>query len=206
MKKIILATALCFSAGTFAESKETFSTTSETAPFGKEQIVTLNASNKFTLSGKAIKVGDYMPSANLMTSDLKPFDTSDKTNSVKIYSVLTSVDTPVCVQQGIDLSNYISKHQSKLKGIEFYAISADTPFAQQRYIKDNSLSSVTYLSDSSKHEFGMNTGSQIEELGLLTRSIIVVDKNNKIVYVQRVPELTTIPDLENAVDRAQKML
>ena len=165
-----LAFSLCggLCVGAFAQSKETFSTTSATAPFGKEQIVTLNESNKFTLSGKAIRVVDYMPSANLMASELKPFDTSDKTNSVKIYSVLTSVDTPVCVQQGIDLSNYISKHQSKLKGIEFYVISADTPFAQQRYIKDNALSSITFLSDSSKHEFGMNTGSQIEEIGLLT--------------------------------------
>lgn len=58
---------------------------------------------------------------------------------------------------------------------------------------------MTYLSDSIDHQFGLNTGTQIKQLGLLSRSIIVTDTNNKVIYAQRVPELTTIPSLGEAV-------
>ncbi|PKF50944.1 peroxiredoxin [Enterovibrio nigricans] len=202
MRNTIFLTTLLLSSNAVAE----FSTTEATAPFGEQQVVTLEETNTFNLSGSAIKVGDYMPSAHLMTSDLKPFDTSAEDDQVKIYSVLTSVDTPVCVQQAIDLSKHIASRKADLKGIAFYAISADTPFAQQRFIKQHEMNDIVYLSDSSKHQFGLKTGSHIEELGLLTRSIIVTDKNNKIVYTQRVPELTTIPDLERAISVAQENL
>jgi thiol peroxidase len=202
MNKLLLAASLVISTNAFAQ----FSTTDSNAEFGKNQVVTLEKTNKFSLSGEGIKVGDYMPSIQLVTSELKPFDTSSNNKSVKIYSVLTSVDTPVCVQQAIDLDKYFSENQTDLNGIELFAISADTPFAQQRFLKDHDLQGITYLSDSSKHQFGLKTGSQIEQLGLLTRSIIVVDKSNKVVYTQRVPELTTIPDLKEAVRAAKTYL
>lgn len=202
MNKLLLAASLVISTNAFAQ----FSTTDSNAEFGKDQVVTLEKTNKFSLSGEGIKVGDYMPSIQLVTSELKPFDTSSNNKSVKIYSVLTSVDTPVCVQQAIDLDKYFSENQTDLSGIELFAISADTPFAQQRFLKDHDLQGITYLSDSSKHQFGLKTGSQIEQLGLLTRSIIVVDKSNKVVYAQRVPELTTIPDLKEAVRAAKAYL
>jgi len=202
MNKLLLAASLVISTNAFAQ----FSTTDSNAEFGKNQIVTLEKTNKFSLSGEGIKVGDYMPSIQLVTSELKPFDTSSNNKSVKIYSVLTSVDTPVCVQQAIDLDKYFSENQTDLSGIELFAISADTPFAQQRFLKDHDLQGITYLSDSSKHQFGLKTGSQIEQLGLLTRSIIVVDKSNKVVFTQRVPELTTIPDLKEAVRAAKAYL
>ncbi|MEC7941506.1 MAG: peroxiredoxin [Pseudomonadota bacterium] len=202
MNKLLLAASLVISTNAFAQ----FSTTDSNAEFGKNQVVTLEKTNKFSLSGEGIKVGDYMPSIQLVTSELNPFDTSSNNKSVKIYSVLTSVDTPVCVQQAIDLDKYFSENQTDLSGIELFAISADTPFAQQRFLKDHDLQGITYLSDSSKHQFGLKTGSQIEQLGLLTRSIIVVDKSNKVVYTQRVPELTTIPDLKEAVRAAKAYL
>lgn len=195
MKIKLLAASLVISTNAFAQ----FISTDANAEFGKNQIVTLEKTNKFNLSGEGIKIGDYMPSIQLVTSELKPFDTSSDNKSVKIYSVLTSVDTPVCVQQAIDLNKYFLENQAELNGIELFAISADTPFAQQRFLKDHTLQGITYLSDSSKHQFGLKTGSLIEQLGLLTRSIIVVDKTNKVVYTQRVPELTTIPDLEEAI-------
>ena len=45
--------------------------------------------------------------------------------------------------------------------------------------------------------------SQIKEPGLLARIIIVVDKNNKVTHIQRVPELTTAPDIEAAIKVAK---
>ena len=183
-----------------------FNVTQKTAGLGVSQTVTLD-SITFNLKGNAINVGQYMPPMTLMTSNLKEFLTSNNNEKIRIYNVLASVDTPVCVQQSVDLVNYVKENSNKLKDIEFLALSADTPFAQQRFIKDHSLTdSITFISDSINHEFGEKTGTQIKELGLLTRSIIVVGKDNKILHIQRVPELTTIPDLEKAVDVALKYI
>ena len=80
MNKLLLAASLVISTNAFAQ----FSTTDSNAEFGKNQVVTLEKTNKFSLSGEGIKVGDYMPSIQLVTSELKPFDTSSKNKSVKI--------------------------------------------------------------------------------------------------------------------------
>ena len=60
------------------------------------------------------------------------------------------------------------------------------------------------LSDAKDHVFGFESGTQISELGLLARTTFVVDKNNKIVHIQRVPELTMVPDLNKAVEVAKE--
>ncbi|MCZ8499299.1 hypothetical protein O9929_20275 [Vibrio lentus] len=60
------------------------------------------------------------------------------------------------------------------------------------------------LSDAKDHVFGFESGTQeTSELGLLARTTFVVDKNNKIVHIQRVPELTMVPDLNKAVEVAK---
>ncbi|MEF1228314.1 redoxin family protein, partial [Vibrio fortis] len=94
-----------------------------------------------------------------------------------------------------------------LADIDFVGLSADTTFALDRFKKEKNLSdNLLLLSDAKDHAFGFKTGTQINELGLLARTTFVVDKNNTIVYLQRVPELTTIPDLEKAVEVAKKHL
>ncbi|MEZ8014006.1 MULTISPECIES: redoxin family protein [Vibrio] len=195
MRKLLIVAATLYSINAFAK----FETTEDDAGFGETQVVTLDNTTKFDLIGTPLEVGDLLPSAKMLTSDLESYDTSAQSKSIKIYSILTSVDTPVCVQQAIELSQYIESNHHKLQDIEFYAVSADTPFTQQRFIREHSLDGATYLSDSSEHKFGLNTGTQIKQLGLLSRSIIVVGMNNQVIYTQRVPELTTIPSLERAV-------
>lgn len=203
MKRIIYLLSIIVSTSTVAQ----YETTEDNGQFGFNQVVTLEKLNKFNLIGNGVQVGDYLPSAKLVTSSLQPYDTSTLSPQVKIYSILTSVDTPVCIQQAHELAQYVENNISDLNGITFYAVSADTPFAQQRFIREHDYSdSVTYLSDSSEHQFGLKTGAQIKELGLLTRSIIVTDLSNKIIHIQRVKELTTIPKLDIAVKIAKENL
>ncbi|MEZ9445664.1 redoxin family protein [Vibrio sp. 10N.222.54.F12] len=157
MRKLLIVAATLYSINAFAK----FETTEDDAGFGETQVVTLDNTTKFDLIGTPLEVGDLLPSAKMLTSDLESYDTSAQSKSIKIYSILTSVDTPVCVQQAIELSQYIESNHHKLQDIEFYAVSADTPFTQQRFIREHSLDGATYLSDSSEHKFGLNTGTQI---------------------------------------------
>ncbi|NOH32440.1 redoxin family protein [Vibrio chagasii] len=180
-------------------------TTSETAPTGKDNTLTLYYETTFNLVGNSLAVGDYLPSVTLMTNKNQLYDTTAKTDKVRIFSVLASIDTPVCNQQAQDLSNFVKANPELTDNIEFIGLSADTTFALDRFKNEKGITdNLTLLSDAKDHVFGFESGTQINELGLLARSTFVVDKDNKIVHIQRVPELTMIPDLDKAVEVAKK--
>lgn len=80
--------------------------------------------------------------------------------------------------------------------------SRDTPFAQKRFAKESKLTEVQYLSDYKQGDFGKSTGLLTEGLMLLARSVILVDKEGIVRYIQVVPEMTHLPDMERAFARA----
>ena len=182
-----------------------FEVTDKSAGLGEDQSVTLEYSTTFNLGGKTLKEGDIIPPMTLSTSTLDKVKTQGS-GKVRIYNVLVSVDTPVCVEQALAFDQMAKENTTDGK-IELFNVSADTPFAQARFVADQKLSqNVAFLSDSSKHEFGQQTGAHIEELGLLSRAVIVVGKDDRILYIQRVPELTQLPDLQAAMAIAKHNL
>ncbi|ODY89607.1 redoxin family protein [Vibrio parahaemolyticus] len=181
-----------------------FEITKENEGLGVSEHVTLEQNTVFSLSGKNLKKGDIIPEVKLTDSKLNTSNTRGS-GKVRIYNVLVSVDTPVCVEQSDNFHELAKNSSSYSDEIEFVNVSADTPFAQARFISQQAYGNeVTFLSDSLNHDFGTETGAQIRELGLLTRAVIVVGKDDKILHVQRVPELTQLPDLAKALDIAKR--
>jgi len=84
-------------------------------------------------------------------------------------------------------------------------ISRDTPFAQKRFAKEAKLTNLQYLSDYKEGEFGKGTGLLTEKTMLLARSIVLVDKKGTIRYIQVVPEITRLPDMEKAFQKAMEL-
>ena len=81
-------------------------------------------------------------------------------------------------------------------------ISRDTPFAQKRFAKEAKLTNIQYLSDYKQGDFGRSTGLLTEGLVLLARSVLLVDKQGIVRYIQVVPELSHLPDMEKAFEKA----
>ena len=83
-----------------------------------------------------------------------------------------------------------------------YTVSLDMPFAQKRFCSAENISTMQTLSDVHNHSFGQNYGVLIEGLPipLLSRSIFVVDKNGKLTYVEYVPEVTSHPNYDKALE------
>ena len=52
----------------------------------------------------------------------------------------------------------------------------------------------------------MSHGLMIGPLHLLSRAVLVTDKDNIVRYIQVVPELTSLPDLGEAMKFAQTLL
>ena len=73
-------------------------------------------------------------------------------------------------------------------------VSVDTPFAQGRFAKEAKIANVTFLSDYRGGDFGKTNGLLVKGPHILARSVIVVDKENVIRYLQVTPELAQLPD------------
>ena len=82
---------------------------------------------------------------------------------------------------------------------QLFFISMDLPFAQKRFCQEYEINKVKTLSDHRDASFGLNYGVLIKELRLLTRAIFIVDKSDKVVYVEYVKELGSEPDYEGAL-------
>jgi len=174
----------------------------ESAQAGAGNTVTIKG-NALPLAGTAVEVGKPLPAALLSTTDLKPMNLADSSGKVRVISVVPSLDTPVCDAQTHELSE---KNGGLDKDVELITVSMDLPFAQKRFSDEAKISNVTFLSDYKSREFGNNNGLLIEPLGLLARAVIVTDKDNIVRYVQVVPEVTALPDMQEALRVARGLI
>lgn len=155
--------------------------------------------NPLTLSGPELKAGDKAPEFNAIDDALKPVTLASTGNGVRIFSVVPSLDTPVCDMQ----TKRFNDESGKLGGITIYTVSMDLPFAQKRWCGAFGVDHVKMLSDHRDASFGQAYGTLINDLRILSRAIFVVDKNNTITYAEYVKEVSEHPNYDAALAAAR---
>jgi len=65
---------------------------------------------------------------------------------------------------------------------------------------------IKVLSDHKDGSFGNAYGVLIKELRLLARSVFIIDRDDKIKYIEVVPEITNHPDYEKAIEVVKSLL
>jgi len=200
-KSWILALIVIGLSGCNAFQYKTLTVAKGSAAPGEGNSVTFNG-KPLPLEGKAIRVGDPLPQAMLTANDLSEQNIADTRGKVRIISVVPSLDTPVCEQQTHALSE---KNAGLDKTVQFITVSMDLPFAQKRFSEKAKIGNILFLSDYKSADFGKNFGLLIKPLHLLSRSVLVVDKDNVVRYIQVVPEITELPDLEKAMQVAKTL-
>ena len=160
--------------------------------------------NPTNLLGNAISIGSPLPSVELVNSfNMKPIDLSLEKGKILFLSVVPSIDTKTCEEQ----THYLGEEGDQLSSkVERITISRDTPFAHRRFAEEAKLTDLRYLSDYREGEFGMATGLLADDVRLLARSIIIVDQEGIIQYIQVVPEQSHLPDMEQAFSFAHSLL
>lgn len=148
-----------------------------------------------TLLGKELKIGDKAPDFTALTPELQPCTLADTAGKVRVISVVPSIDTPVCDAQ----TRYFNQDASQLPGVAILSLSVDLPFALKRYCAAQGIENLTTLSDHKDLDFGKKYGFVIEELRLLSRGVIVIDKQDVIRYIQYVPNVEDQPDFDSAL-------
>lgn len=158
--------------------------------------------NPVTLPGNEVKVGDQAPNFTALANDLSPVTLEDTSGKVRLISVVPSLDTGVCSDQ---TKRFSEEAASLGENVEVLTISADLPFAQKRWTEINKVDSITTLSDHRDLSFGQAYGTAMKELRLLARSIFVIDENDKVAYVEYVPEGTDHPNYEKALQAVKEL-
>ena len=149
-----------------------------------------------TLAGRVLKTGVIAPDFKVVSQELKEVSLRDFKGRIKILTSFPSLDTPVCDLQVKEFN----KRATGLSGeVVILGISKDLPFAQKRFCETFEIKNVKVLSDYKSSSFGINYGLLIKELNLLARSILIVDQNDTLRYIQVTGELTDPVDYEDAL-------
>lgn len=161
----------------------------------------MRAGKPQNLIGDAISIGDTLSGITLVNSQMNPQPLKDLAGKTVVLSVVPSLDTQVCERQTHLLGE--ATEEELPPEISRVSLSRDLPFAQSRFAKETGFYNVLFLSDYNKAEFGMRTGLLMEDLRLLARAVMVLDRNGVVRYIQIVPEVSHLPDMESAFSAAR---
>lgn len=150
--------------------------------------------NPLPLAGTELKVGDKAPEAVLKKDLATEFKISSTSGKARIFSVVPSLDTPVCALQ----TKRFNQEALSLPNVSFYTISCDLPTAQARFCGAEGINpeKVVTLSDHKDLSFGNAYGVLLPALRILSRAVFVVDQHDVIRYVEYVPEVTNHPNYD----------
>ncbi|MBW2962030.1 thiol peroxidase [Mesonia aestuariivivens] len=158
-----------------------------------------------TLKGEACKTVGNLPEINkkapefqLLTPSLEKVKLSDYSGKRLILNIFPSIDTNVCATS---VRNF-NQRAKDLNNTEVLCVSRDLPFAQKRFIEAEELKEVKMLSDFQNQQFGKDYGLEIENgpfKNLLSRVVIVVDEDGKVLHSQQVKEIADEPDYLSAL-------
>lgn len=158
--------------------------------------VTSRAGAPLTLLGEPTVVGHTAPDFTAVNIEGKDVKLSDYTGKTVVLAVFPSIDTKVCAME----TREFNKRATMLgDNVVVLTISKDLPFALGRFCAAEGINNVFLLSDYKQSEFGLKYGFLIKENILLSRGVVIVDKNGKIAYVEYVDDITKEPDYDSAV-------
>ena len=161
-----------------------------------------------TLLGRELKVGDHIPEFQVQSAaDMQAVGWSELSaggTKAVLMILVPSIDTSVCALETGKFNRHVANLPSEK--ITVVSISADTPFAQTRWAKEEKVDNIQMLSDHKDRTFGAAFGVQIKEMGMLARAIYLIDKGGIIRYIQTVHEIATEPDYDAVMAAARDLV
>src|SRR5438046_3454314 len=103
-----------------------------------------------TLLGPELKAGEKAPDFEVVNDGMQAVNLEKTGKGVRIFSVVPSLDTPVCDAQ----TKRFEDEADEMSDVRIFAISMDLPFAQKRWCGNFGINRVTMLSDHRFASFG----------------------------------------------------
>lgn len=161
--------------------------------------------NPMTLAGDAVQTGKPAPDFKLhfFKDGMQQLTLSDLKGKPTILSVVPSLDTPVCQTQTKKFNESLGELGDRVNAV---TVSLDLPFAMNRFCGAENITNIRAASDYQDRSFGNNWGTLIEELKILCRAAFVLDADGNVVYAEYVPEVTSEPNYDAALEALQGQL
>jgi thiol peroxidase len=141
--------------------------------------------------------GRQAPVFSLTATDLSEKTAGDFPGKTLVLNIFPSIDTSVCATS----VRRFNQEAGALADTVVLCVSADLPFAHQRFCTTEGLDDVVPLSVF-RSDFGKDYGLTIVDgplAGLLARAVVIIDKQGKVIYTEQVPEITQEPDYQAAL-------
>ena len=154
--------------------------------------------NPIGVAGAFPKPGDRAPDFSLTTKELKDVGLGEYAGKRKVLNIVPSLDTPTCAKS----TREFNQRAGSMANAVVLVVSADLPFAMDRFCSTEGLENVVTLSTFRGRDFHGKYGVDITDgklRGLTARAVVVVDENDKVVYSQLVPEIKHEPDYAAAL-------
>lgn len=151
--------------------------------------------NEINTNGDLPAVGSAAPDFKLTGKDLADKGLADFKGKKKILNIVPSLDTPVCATSTKKFNESLGDRDD----VVILIISADLPFAMDRFCSTEGTDNVTVLSMMRSKNFAKDYGVLIQDgplAGITARAIVVIDENDKVIYTEMVPEIAQEPDYD----------
>jgi thiol peroxidase len=158
-----------------------------------------------TFKGNPVKTIGNLPAVGtkaadfcLVKSDLSDIKLSDFKGKNVILNIFPSLDTSTCAAS----VRHFNKDASSTDNTVVICISADLPFAAERFCTTEGLKNVYTASVFRDQSFGKIYGVTFTDgplKGLLSRAVVVVNPEGNVSYTQQVAEIADEPDYASAL-------
>ncbi|WP_255991327.1 thiol peroxidase [Chitinolyticbacter albus] len=161
--------------------------------------------SQVTLGGNAVTVNGALPAVGssakpftLVGKDLADVSLASFAGKRKVLNIFPSIDTPTCATS----VRRFNESASALANTVVLCISADLPFAQNRFCGAEGLENVVTLSTMRGRQFLADYGVEVASgplTGVAARAVVVLDENDKVLHTELVAEIKNEPNYGTAL-------
>ena len=155
--------------------------------------------NPVVTYGELPEVGTSAIDFQLVAEDLTTKTLSDFEGNNLILNIFPSIGTGICAAS----VRAFNKSAASLEDTKVLCISRDLPFAQQQFCGAEGIENVVMLSDFRTGAFGIDYGVLMTNGkfdGLLSRCVVVINKEGIVIYTEQVPEIGQEPNYKAALE------
>ena len=155
--------------------------------------------NPVVTVGELPKTGTPAIDFQLVATDLSTKTLADFSGNNLLLNIFPSIGTGICSAS----VRSFNKSAAALENTKILCISRDLPFAQQQFCAAEGIENVVMLSDFRTGAFGKDYGVLMTNGkfdGLLSRCVLVINKEGNIIYTEQVPEIGQEPNYKAALE------
>lgn len=165
------------------------------SPEGKTMATITLKGKPITTSGSLPTVGSQAPDFKLVGEDLQDVTLGNFKGKKKVLNIVPSLDTSVCATS----ARKFNEAAKEIPNCAILMVSADLPFAAERFRSNEKLTEIVALSMMRSRDFARDYGVLLTSgplTGICARAVVVLDENDKVIHTELVSEIAREPNYE----------